>query len=325
VPTLEHNGLIEMFRANPPLAAHFLTLLFGLNVPKHATTRVADTNFDQLIPIEFRADLVLELLDKNKKVVFAIVLEAQRDKNLRKKYSWPVYLTVARAERECPTVVLVLAIDAEVAAWASEKIDLGVGRCVFEPFVLGPTTVPVVTESVIADKEVELAVLSAMAHGNGPQGLLVVQTALVALERLDNEHAAVYFQIIWDVLREPMQRALEALVMERHTEGKVQFPPFAQRIFERGIHEGKLDGIREGKLDGIREGKLDGIREGKLDGIREGICAGKRDALLRLLARTGIALSENDHARVQNCTDVATLDQWFDNAVGAKTAHDVFT
>ena len=27
------------------------------------------------------------------------------------------------------------------------------------------------------------------------------------------KHEAVYFQIIWDVLREPMQRALEALAM----------------------------------------------------------------------------------------------------------------
>ncbi len=225
-----------MFRENPPLAPHFLALLFHLEVPRHASTRVADATLDQLIPIEFRADLVLELLDEVESVVFAIVLEAQRDQKPRKKFTWPVYVAVARAERECPTVALVLAIDAEVAAWAAEKIDLGAGRGAIEPFVLGPTTVPVVTESAVAEKEVELAVLSAMAHGNGPQGLAVVQTALAALGRLDREHAAVYFQIIWDVLREPMQRALEALVMQRQAEGQTNFPPFAQRIFERGIH-----------------------------------------------------------------------------------------
>lgn len=163
-----------MFRENPTLAAHFLTLLFRLEVPHHAATRVADATLDQLVPIEFRADLVLELLDEADRAVFAIVLEAQRDKKPRKKYSWPVYVAVTRAERECPTVALVLAIDEEVAAWAAEKIDLGAGRCALEPFVLGPTTVPVVTESALAEQEVELAVLSAMAHGNGPQGLAVV-------------------------------------------------------------------------------------------------------------------------------------------------------
>ncbi len=122
-PTLEHNGLVEMFRENPPLAAHFLALLFHLEVPRHAATRVADATLDQLIPIEFRADLVLELLDEAERVVFAIVLEAQRAPKPRKKFTWPVYVAVARAERECPTVALVLAIDAEVAAWAAEKID----------------------------------------------------------------------------------------------------------------------------------------------------------------------------------------------------------
>ena len=298
---MEHNGLIEMFRENPALAPHFLALLFHFQVPQHASVRVANSSLDQLIPVEFRADLVLELCDANGCVVFAIVFEVQRDVKLRKQYTWPVYVAVARAERECPVVVLVLAIDAEVAAWASEKIDLGVGRGVIAPFVLGPTTVPVVTDPALAAKEVELAILSAMAHGNGPEGLTAVQTALVALGQLDREHAAVYFQIIWDALREPMQRALEALVMERQTEGKTSFPPFAQKIFERGIREGKLDGIREGELKG------------------------KRDALLRLVTRAGIALSDDDRARIENCADATTLDRWVDNVLGAKTARDVLS
>jgi hypothetical protein len=140
-----------------------------------------------------------------------------------------------------------------------------------------------------------------VAHGNGENGLAVVQAALVALGRLDREHAAVYFQIIWNVLREPMQRALEALVMERQIEGKTPFPPFAQRIFERGLREGELKGLREGELKGLR------------------------DALLRLLARAGITLTENDHARIQACTDAATLDRWVENILGAKTAADVFS
>jgi hypothetical protein len=297
MPTLEHNGLIEMFRENPSLAPHFLGLLFHVDVPPHASVRVADTALDQLIPVEFRADLVLELRDDRDRVVFAVVIEAQRDQEPRKRYAWPVYVAVARAERECPTVALVIAIDAGVAAWAAERIDLGLGLGALQPLVLGPATVPAVTDPAVAEREVELAILSAMTHGNGPDGLAVVQTALAALVRLDREHAAVYFQIIWDVLREPMRRALEALVMERQTEGKVEFPPFAQRIFEQG----ELKGLREGKLDGLRE------------------------ALLRLLARAGIALSDDDRARIQACTDPATLDRWIDNVLGAKTASEVLS
>jgi hypothetical protein len=33
VPTLEHNGLVEMFRENPSLAPHVLATLFHQDVP----------------------------------------------------------------------------------------------------------------------------------------------------------------------------------------------------------------------------------------------------------------------------------------------------
>jgi AbrB family looped-hinge helix DNA binding protein len=42
MPTLEHNGLIEIFREKPSLAPHFLTILFHVNVPAHAAVRVAE-------------------------------------------------------------------------------------------------------------------------------------------------------------------------------------------------------------------------------------------------------------------------------------------
>jgi len=293
MPTLEHNALIEMFRENPALAPHFLEILFHIKIPPHESVRVADSSLDQLIPVEFRADLVLDLRDAEGAVVLAIILEAQREKKPRKKYVWPVYAAVGRAERECPTLVLVIAPDAEVAAWAAEKIDLGLGLGTLQPLVLGPSTVPVVTDPAVAEKEVELAVISALSHGNGPDGLAVLEAAFSALGRLDQEHAAVYFQVIYDMLREPMRRALEKLVMERQTQGKANFPPFAQQLIDRGVREGERKALRQ--------------------------------ALLRLMTRAGIMLTEDERARIQACEDIATLDRWVDNILGAKTAADVLS
>jgi hypothetical protein len=313
MPTLEHNGLVEMFRENPELAPHVLQTVFHEDVPPHASVRVADSALDQLIPVEFRADLVLELLDGAGKVILAVVVEAQLEKKPRKKYTWAVYWAVTRAERECPAVVLVVAPDAGVASWAEEKVDLGLGRASVQPLVLGPATLPLVTDPTAAVNEIELAVLSAMAHGNGPEGRAVVEAAFLALEGLDREHEAVYFQLIWNVLRGPMQRALEVLVMERQTQGKPTLPAFAQQLIERGLREGELKGLREGEL------------KGKLDGLREGELKGKRDALLRLFARAGIALTDDERARVEGCTDPAVLDRWVDNVLCAKTAADVLS
>ncbi|AUX23244.1 hypothetical protein SOCEGT47_037670 [Sorangium cellulosum] len=325
MPTLEHNALVEMFREHPELAPHVLATLFHVEVPPHASVAVVESSLDQLIPVEFRADLVLELRDAKGKLVLAIVLEVQRDVDPDKKFSWPTYVTGVRARRRCGAVVLVVAPDAGVAAWAAESIDLGLGLGTVTPLVLGPAVVPEITDPADAEKEIELAVLSAVAHGNGPNGLTVVQAALAALGRLDQEHAMVYFQLIWDGLREPMQQALEALVMERQIEGEATLPPFVRRLIDRGMREGKLEGMREGKLEGMREGKLEGMREGKLEGMREGKLEGKRETLLRLLARAGIVLTENESARIQACSDITTLDRWIENVLGAKTATEVLS
>lgn len=293
MPTLEHNALVDMFRENPGLAPHLLEIVFRMELPAYASAEVVEASLDQLIPVEFCADLVLELRDANGAMALSIVLEVQREIDRRKEYSWPAYVAIVRARKRCPAVILVVAPDPEVAAWASKRIDLGLGRGSIDPIVLGPESVPVVTDRALAEQETELAILSAAAHGNGPNGLDVALVALSALGRFDHEHAAVYFQIIYNALREPLRRALEALIMIRQSEGKATFPPFAQQLIDRGKIEGKIES--------------------------------RRDVLLRLLARAGIPLTEDDRARVSACTDVATLDRWVDNIFGAKTAADVLS
>ncbi len=69
-----------------------------------------------------------------------------------------------------------------------------------------------------------------------------------------------------------------------------------------------------------QEGKAEGI----LEGITEGIWRGKRDALLRLLESKSIALTEEERARIATCKDTALLDRWFERALGAKTAAEIF-
>ncbi len=64
-------------------------------------------------------------------------------------------------------------------------------------------------------------------------------------------------------------------------------------------------------------------RQGKLQGKLEGKLEARRDTLLRLLARGGIALTEGDRARIEGRTDAAALDRWIDNVFGAKSAGDV--
>jgi PD-(D/E)XK nuclease family transposase len=61
--------------------------------------------------------------------------------------------------------------------------------------------------------------------------------------------------------------------------------------------------------------------EGKLEGKLEA----RRETLVRLLMRAGIALTEDERARIEACIDTETLDRWIDHVFGAKTAADVLT
>jgi predicted transposase/invertase (TIGR01784 family) len=74
-----------------------------------------------------------------------------------------------------------------------------------------------------------------------------------------------------------------------------------------------------------QEGAQEGLAKGHEAGLAEGLAKGKREALLRLLARTGLVLTQEERERIATCADVATLDRWFDNALAAKTVADVFS
>lgn len=297
MPSLEHNGLVDLFRNNPDLGAHLLTVAFGIPVPPHSKTTVVEATLDQLIPIEFRADLVIELGDGNGRVALAIVLEVQLGEDPVKKYSWPVYATVVRARKRCPTCVLVVTTNVDVARWAAEPIDIGLDRASFSPLVLAPSAVPKVTDSTVAEREREVAILSALAHGNDEaDGLKILIASLAALGRFDPDTASVYLQIIYETLREPMRKALEIAIMEHVSNKEVTLPPFALKLISIGEERGETRGKREGK----------------------------QDALLLLARRLGVSLSAEQRARIEACEDMATLDRWLDRVVDAKSADDLF-
>ena len=67
------------------------------------------------------------------------------------------------------------------------------------------------------------------------------------------------------------------------------------------------------------------FQEVRRKGFRGGQLEGLRDVLLRLLARAGIPLIEEERARILACTDVETLQQWTENVLGAKTAAEVLS
>ena len=60
-------------------------------------------------------------------------------------------------------------------------------------------------------------------------------------------------------------------------------------------------------------------------GIAEGKAEGKAESVLKLLDVRHLDPSQEQRQRVTSCADPAQLDLWFDRAITAGTAAEVFT
>src|SRR3954468_1659070 len=97
----DHEGIVELFRSDPRLAAELLQGPLGLDLPPFAEARVETGALTQLNPAELRADLVVPLTD-GVQPMLAIIVEAQREEDADKLFSWPAYVGSLRHRLRCP-------------------------------------------------------------------------------------------------------------------------------------------------------------------------------------------------------------------------------
>ncbi|QRK11374.1 Rpn family recombination-promoting nuclease/putative transposase [Archangium violaceum] len=65
------------------------------------------------------------------------------------------------------------------------------------------------------------------------------------------------------------------------------------------------------------------IERGRQQGREEGQTLGRAEYVLRILTARGLHVDEAARQRILTCTDLATLDRWFDRALNAATLSDV--
>jgi hypothetical protein len=123
MPSFHHEALLQLFRNRPRLAPELLHDALQQNLPEFTEARVESADLTDIQPAEYRADLVVLLL--NDKPVLGIVVEAQLARDDDKHYAWPAYVANLRARIKCPVCLLVVAVDEHVARWAAAPIDLG--------------------------------------------------------------------------------------------------------------------------------------------------------------------------------------------------------
>jgi hypothetical protein len=298
---MAHEVLVDLFKNRPSLGAELLSEALGVVLPSYTEARLLSIDLTKIRPAEYRADVVVLLLD-GEVPVRVVIIEVQLSIDPRKRFTWPDYSTGARAAHGCQVSLLVVAPDPEVAAWCAEPIEIGIPGFVLRPPVLGHASVPVVTDPAEAARRPELAVLSAMAHGASELGAAIAAAVLPALQELDEERARFYGDLVLNSLNAAARRALEAMM-----KGYEYQSDFAKKY----VAQGRTEGRAEGRTEGLTEGRTEGRAEGEAR------------ALLTALRVRGIAVPEATRERILAQKDPEQLERWLEKAVVATSLAEV--
>lgn len=162
------------------------------------------------------------------------------------------------------------------------------------PQLLGPAEIPTITDPKVGVANPQLAVLSALAHGNEPEvGLPVLRAAVAALDAFDNRDAKIYLHLIHRALDEPMRRALrEETMLSDH------FP-------DLDIY----------KLD---------LPQFVYEAVELGTARGEARALLKILDHRGVTLTPEQRETIASCQDAGRIEAWLERSFTARTASELF-
>jgi hypothetical protein len=128
----------------------------------------------------------------------------------------------------------------ERASWARRPIPLGHPGLVLTPLVLGPEEVPVLTYADTDNVAPEIAVMSAVVHGAGPDGPKVLAAMVESVEKIESEQARGHIDEVLAVLPEAARDLLETILKTRAREYKSDF---ARRYYGQGKAEGKAGAV----------------------------------------------------------------------------------
>jgi len=175
-------------------------------------------------------------------------------------------------------------------------------------------------------------------RGSGNHGLLQVQYVFLELPKLPAHkpetgaelwawlfvHAPELTEVPAELPPGPHRAAVELANEEA-------FTPAEREAYRRAFDE--IQQARElmnlaataeerGLAKGFEKGKTEGFEKGKTEGFEKGRLQAMRSALRRVFARRKLELRPEDNARIDACTDLATLERWLEEATVAESAEE---
>jgi hypothetical protein len=286
-----HEGPLDLVREHPEIAVELVRGWPGVKLPGQPAASLAPTGMSAVVPVQYLADMAVLISDAaTGKPALAVIIEPQLRDSDTKRYSWPVYLTTARRLNACPAAVLVvLCPDQAEAARCRQTIRTGHPGFDLTPIVIDSGGPP----GADGNDSPCLTVFAASMGGidlESESGAHRVLDAIASPSITDADRLRMT-AIILNLASDAARQILEAMM----TTAEYQ-KTFIERIHDQGIAEGEA----------------------------KGETAGKAEAVLKLLDARGLAPTDDQRRQVTASTDAAHLDLWFDRAITASTAAEVF-
>ena len=236
--------------------------------------------------MKFLADAVVIVEDKaTGEPALVIIIEPQGRDDPTKAFSWPVYLTVARRHLRCQrALLLVICPDPDEAKKCRRLISTGHPGFDLIPEVIDPLNAP-----GVGSDSPYLAIFAAFM---GAMNLEEDQSARAFLTAVRESGASAADRkrlstIMLNLASDAARRRLETMMTTMEWKSD-----FIEGFVQEGLHQGAIKA--------------------------------KAEDVLKIIDARAIDVTAEQRDHVSSCTDIAQLDQWFDSALTAQTAKDIF-
>jgi hypothetical protein len=300
MPGLRHDGLVELVRQHPPLAVDLVRLMGAYPLPGDAVAVLGSADMTDLTPatgtsrpkpLTYTADAVVVVSDPTTgDRLLAIVVEPQGEASDDKDISWPVYVTTVRKASKCPkSALIVLCWDTAEARKCRRVIQVGPRGFDLAPDVVDRGHAPDLTKAA-PYTVLCFAALNAVdleIH----EGQVLVVAALMASGAKTYDHAELTDLILGLAPTELAREQLRSL-MKR--------VPYRDPLTQEWISVGREQGLEQG------------------------LARAKGEDLLKIMDARSLKTSQAQREQVMASTDLGRLDLWFDRALTADSADEVF-
>ena len=294
MPSVAHEAPIELIRQHPGIAVELLRAMSDVDLPSEIAVSLGPTDLSEVVPIKFLADAVVIVADKaTGEPALVIIIEPQGRDDRTKEFSWPVYITVARRHLQCQRAfLLVICPDPDEAKKCRRLISTGHPGFDLTPEVIDP--------------------LNAAGVGSASPYLAIFAAFMGAMNLEEDQGARAFLTAVRTSGASTADRKRLSTIMLKLASDA------ARRRLETMMT------TMEWKSDFIEGFVQEGLQEGLQKGMRQGEVKAKSEDVLKIIDSRAIEVTAEQREQVTSCTDIAQLDEWFDSALTADTAADIF-